>query len=236
MPKTVLTNGWINRQDHLPKNLQIKIFEHINYQDMKNQFFYLFISLVIFSGCIGSKPQAPSFYLLEYPADRTMSFGETDNPLPVIVEAEDVNISPAFASYDIVLRANSHEIRYFDMHRWATRPVQSMTSFLLTFFERNNVFENAGPRFWKVPPHYKLKTTIFQMEIFEEDKKFYARLHLELQLKKIDTEQVVLTHVADNRQALEERDLNLFADAISNMFFDELQAFSLKTLSSLPNE
>jgi ABC-type uncharacterized transport system auxiliary subunit len=203
---------------------------------MKNQFLYLIISLAIISGCIGSKPQTPSFYLLEYPTDRTMSFDDTDNPLPVIVEAEDVNISPAFASYDIVLRAKSHEINYFDMHRWATRPGQSLTRFLLTFFERNKVFENAGPRFWHVPPHYKLKTTIFQMEVFEEDKKFFARLHLELQLIKTDTEQAVLTHVADNRQALEERDLNLFADTISNMFFDELRAFSLKALNNLPNE
>lgn len=203
---------------------------------MKNQLFYLIISLAIVSGCLGSKTQVPSFYLLEYPAERTVSFGEADNPLPVIVEAEDVNVSPAFASYEIAIRANTHEIRYFAQHRWATRPVKSMTSFLLTFFERNDVFENAGPRFWKVPPHYKLRTNIHQMEIFEEDKMFYARLHLELQLIKTDTEQVILTHVADNRQALDERDMNLFADAISNMFFDELQAFSLKALNSLPKD
>lgn len=193
-------------------------------------------ALLMGNGCISRKPATPSFYLLEYPASREITSPALATPLPVIVEIADVQINPAFASYDIALRHNTREIKYFSHHRWATRPSQSLNSFLMTFFERNSVFENAGARFWRVNPHYRLRTIIHQLEVLEENREFYARLHIEIMLIKTDTEQTALLHLSNRTQVLEQRDLNLFADAISNMFFEELELFSHKALSQLKPE
>lgn len=203
---------------------------------MKKLLIWMIVALITGAGCISKKPATPSFYLLEYPANRQIATPDYDKPLPVIVEIAELEINPAFASFDIALRHNTREIKYFSNHRWAIRPSQSLNSFLMTFFERNNVFENTGARFWRVNPHYRLRTIIHQLEVLEENRAFYARLHIEITLIKTDTEQTALTHISDRTLALEQRDLNLFADAISNMFFEELELFSQKALIQLQPE
>lgn len=203
---------------------------------MKKIFLWMIVVLLAGTGCISKKPATPSFYLIDYPANRELTATAPASPLPVIVEIADVEINPAFASYDIALRHNTREIRYFANHRWATRPSQSLNSYLTTFFERNSVFENTGARFWRVNPDYRLRTIVHHMEVFEENRQFFARLHIEILLINTDTERTALMHISNRTEELEQRDLNMFAEAISNMFFDELELFSQKAISQLQPE
>jgi ABC-type uncharacterized transport system auxiliary subunit len=203
---------------------------------MKNSIVILLVSLLILSGCRGSKTPSPKFYLLEYPPGNELSITDSLRPLPVSVEIEAVHISPAYASHDIIIREDSHQIRNFSNHRWASRPDQSLLRFVLTYYDRNKVFKNAESRFWKITPDYRLKTVVHQLEIVVRGKKFIAHLHVDFQLIKTETEQVVVEHTADSYELMGSRNVNLFAEVISGLFYDELTIFTNKAFDALSND
>jgi ABC-type uncharacterized transport system auxiliary subunit len=203
---------------------------------MRNSLFFLIVSLSILGGCRASKSPNPTFYVIEYPAEKESSLADSLMVLPLIVEVETVDVNPAFSAHEIALRKKSNEIGYFSHNKWATRPDQSLTRFLLTFFKRNDVFKDIDTRFWKITPDYRLKTTVHQLEVVNSDKEFTAHLHLEFRLVNTENDQVVLEHIANKSQRLTKKDLNLFADAISSMFYDELNNFTEMARTKLPND
>ena len=52
--------------------------------------------------------------------------------------------------------------------------------------------------------------------------------HLNLEFRIIDNsdEHIILRHQADTTNALKQKDLNLFASEVSNIFYDELKEFT----------
>ena len=65
-------------------------------------FFFLLMSILLFNGCLGSKSVAPRFYLLEFPSE--VNLEDASDLETVSLEIMDVEIHPAFASYEIAVR------------------------------------------------------------------------------------------------------------------------------------
>jgi ABC-type uncharacterized transport system auxiliary subunit len=180
---------------------------------------------------MGSKPVAPRFYILEFPS--AVNLEDANNLEPVLLEIMDVEIHPAFATYEIAIRENSNELRYFAHHRWAARPEQSLFSFITNYYKRNKNFQPVEPRFINHYNYYKLGTMVHQLEVLQEGKVFYARLHIEFRLQEPITNKLIMEHLAVRSVLLDGRDLNLFSKAISELVFDELQSFSGKIMERL---
>lgn len=188
-------------------------------------FIILAAFLVLQNGCRSSKPVSPRFFLLEYPTKTEVS--DTIVTLPYSLEITNVDINPVYSSTQIAIREGEMEVHYFANNHWASRPYQSLGRFISIFYKRNPFFETAATRFWNVQPDYRLTTTIYNLEVIRERNVFHARLNVEFQIESSDGK-IIAVHTSDNRRQLERRDLNQFARAISNMFFEELHYFSKK--------
>lgn len=187
--------------------------------------FVLVVISLLLAGCRSSKPVAPRFYLLEYPADAMMA--DTLKSLPYVLEIGEVKVNAAYASSQIAIRENEQELQYFVHNQWAVRPKESLESFIEQYFFNHQVFEQTQTRFWNLQPDYKLVTHVHNLEVVRDKRDFYARLNLEFRLETSDGE-LIERHLSDNSRLLESRDLNLFAMAVNQMFFEELNYFSGK--------
>ncbi len=203
---------------------------------MKNLLIIIASATLLFGGCRGSKFPEPMFYLIEYPTNNATLTDDSTQTLPITIEIEAVNVNPAFSSYQIAIREKTHRIRYFSFYFFASRPEQSLNRFLLSFYEQNKYFQNIDNRFWKVTPDYNLTVTIHHLEVVKDAKSYIAHLVVEFLLKNTKTEEIALIYKEAKTQPLSKRDLNLFAQAISKMFFDEVRVFSEKAQQFLKTE
>ncbi len=189
-----------------------------------NRIIYLFtLSLILFSACRSNKPVAPSFFIIEYPADRLQS--DTLEPLGFTLQIQDIDVHPAYGTTQIAIREEENKINYFVNNQWASRPQQNFERFAVTYFSRNNIFQTTERRFWNNEPDYRLYISVYNLEVVRDNKDFTARLHLEFRLESISGE-IIDRHISDNFRLLEKRNLNVFATAINNMFYEELNYFA----------
>jgi ABC-type uncharacterized transport system auxiliary subunit len=193
---------------------------------MKKFYLILLALVIVLGGCRGGKPVAPRYYMIEYNPS-VMIIPDPVSSLPYNVEITDIDIHPAFATSQIAIREEDHEVGYFVNHQWATRPQQSFERFTLNYLKHNNVFKYAERKYWNTIPEYKLFISIHNLEVIRQGKDFYARLHTEFRLETAAGE-IVDIHINDNSRLLEKRNLNLFTRAINSMYFEELNFFAHK--------
>lgn len=179
--------------------------------------------LVFFSGCRSRKQEAPRFYLIEFPSE--VSRADTIVALPFVLEITDVDVHPAYSTTQMAMRENDHEVQYFVNHQWASRPHQSIQRFIMSYFNHKGTFEATEARFWNDQPDFRLRTSVYHLEVVRERRDFYARLHVRFTL--VDASgQVIDQHHFDHKRLLEKRNLNLFSRAINNILYEELHFFA----------
>jgi hypothetical protein len=108
---------------------------------------------------------------------------------------------------------------------WAVRPEQSLTNMMTEFFKNHKVFESVHLSTLNTETDFTLGATVYNLEVVQESRDYYARLNVEYQLKDHQSNQIVYDHRADKRVLLDDRNLNLFAAAISEIYVEELAKF-----------
>lgn len=182
----------------------------------------LIITLLIFTiaGCGSNKTVLKKYYLIEPSAATEITVAE--HTADVLCEVADVVVAPAFASTQIALRDESHQIQYFGQHEWAVRPQETFLHHILKHLSDRQTFKRAANRFWHTPATYTLNTQIHHLEVIQKEKAFYAHLNIEFTLIETETDRIVVKHWADKERQLQEKDLNLMAQAISELLSEEL--------------
>jgi ABC-type uncharacterized transport system auxiliary subunit len=198
---------------------------------MKNRpLLVLILSVLFIAGCNSQRKIVNKYYLLEIPEKHESPTGNNQAPLDGFCEISPVEVYPAFSSPKIAIRSNSCEIQYYSYHYWAQRPEESFTFMLEDYYSHVALFKGVSTRYWRLDPTYKLFTTIYNLEIIEQEKGATAHLELEFQLTNYSTKKILSKHRADLHQNMETKDLNLFAQAIAEMFYQELKKFSDKVI------
>ncbi len=201
--------------------------------NMTRTLILILCSAFILTGCLGRRSMPARFYILDYPPGLEVNF-EDESPVQKSLLIRTVEISPAYATTQIALRERTHEIRYFSFNQWAVRPEQSLTSLLTEFMNEHNIFRTVYTRpSLNLEPDYIMETIIHHMVLVEDGREYYARLSLEYALREFGNGETVLNHRADRKQVLEDKNLNLFAAAISEIFIDELGKFSGSILADI---
>jgi len=90
------------------------------------------------------------------------------------------------------------------------------------------MFRRVATRYWKVSAAYKIESTIYQLEVVNEDNELAAHLKLEFRLVDGDTQEVLTKHQVDQYKTMEVKKINVFASIISKMFYSSLDDFSNK--------
>jgi ABC-type uncharacterized transport system auxiliary subunit len=191
-----------------------------------NRFSLLFLMIaMIFTACRGGKQVVNRYYLLEYPMELVEAEMEGLRSVPGSLGIDVVFVNHAFASRQIALREETHEIRYFSHNEWAVRPYQSLTELVEQFFRHYHVFDRLVPPLTTEVADFSLQTAVHQLEVVKYRNRFQARISLDFRLVDNQTGNVVLSHHADASRDLQDRNLNLFAKTISELFITELQVF-----------
>ncbi len=201
---------------------------------MKKLLLLLLLPL-LFMGCRSSKSIQNRFYMLELPASVLADMPNDIAPMRGSYHVQGVEVSPAYASYQIALREESHSIRYFSFSEWAQRPGVNFTQMADGFFGTHNVFEHMLTGRITEPADFVLSIQVHRMEVDHQGAGFKASLILEFLLTDALTGQVLHHHHANRSKDLPQRNLNLFAAAISELFAEELVGFTMQILGERPD-
>ncbi|MBS3771282.1 MAG: ABC-type transport auxiliary lipoprotein family protein [Bacteroidales bacterium] len=186
----------------------------------------LITAILIMAGCSSSKQTVNRYYVIEPPDSSLISIDQKHLLAESHCEIAPVEIYPAFASKDIANRSGSHELLYYKRHHWAVGPAESLTFILKDYLNQASLFKRTSKRFRGINPDFRLETTVYQLEVVQEQESFSAHLALEFKLFSNPEERLLLSHRADRMEKLQENDLNLFAESIGLLFFEELNRFS----------
>lgn len=190
----------------------------------------LITALFILSGC-GSQKQTPNkYYVIEKNNDIEIPNFKRRPVITEYCKIEPVDIYPAYASKAIANRSNTHEIIYYKSHQWAVRPGESLTMLLEDYLTEASLFKGVSTRFWQITPAYRLATTVYQLEILQEDQNLAAHLSLKFALFDNQTNDLLTSHKTDRKETLQNKNLNFFAETIASIFYDELQRFTHKII------
>ncbi|GAO30880.1 ABC-type transport auxiliary lipoprotein family protein [Geofilum rubicundum] len=187
---------------------------------MSNKLLIMALLLLTASGCGSNKTVLKKYYLIEPTSEAGPSAATP--VIDVLCEVADVKIAPAFATTQIALRDESHQIQYFGQHEWAVRPEEALLPLILNHFSDRQTFKRVANRFWNTPPTFTLNTKLHHIEVLQKEKAFYAHLNIEFSLVETETDRVILKHKANQERRLDEKDLNLMAQTISNLLSEEL--------------
>ncbi len=203
---------------------------------MKNIFLLFFITALLVLGCKGGRSVANRYYLLEYPSDVIIHLHDTSTLLEKTCFLNPVNIYPVFSTNQIVYRENSHEIKYYSFNQWAVRPESSFTRMLMDFLEIYSVFGKVYSNSQINDSDYSIETSVQRLEVIRERKTYYANLNVRFRLADNKSGEILTEYVASRKTRMEERNLNLFAAAISEMFVMEFSVFINEILKDDKND
>lgn len=182
--------------------------------------------VVILTSCMSEKNIMRKYYTLETPAEAYAPESDTLQAIPGKCEIGRVNVNPVYEKDKIVNRNKSHEITYYMYHQWAVRPDDAIRELLLEYLQNRKLFDNISTRFAMSVPDYRLKTMVNDLEIIENGKSFSAHVNIGYILTKNTSDSVLVSHRADRIEPLKHKDMNLFAQAVSNILIEELEVFA----------
>lgn len=203
---------------------------------MKKILFLTIVTALLLSACRSSKPVHNRFFLLEFSAETIESLPQGTAPMAGKCEILPVKVAPVYATHQIALREESHSIRYFTFNEWAQRPESRFTDILVSYLETNDVFEKTAIGRLHKPADHVFETRINRMLVDHQQELFIAEFDVEFLLWDATSGQRLFHHNASRTRELPGKNLNDFAVAISEMFAEELQAFSFLVLGLKIND
>lgn len=195
---------------------------------MKNRLIIAAVMLLVFTGCGGGKAVVSRYYLLEYPRLTTLELlaGDSLVNLGGSCFIAPVEVHPAYATHQIVIREESNQINYFSFNEWAVRPNQSLTVFITDFFTDAGIFTSINAGRVAHGNDFLLETYVSKLEVMRGKPQLLAHVELTFTLSDMYTNKVVARHHANEVKILEDKDLNQFAAAVSQIFVEQLHVFA----------
>ena len=195
---------------------------------MKNRLIISALLLLIISGCGGGKAVVSRYYLLEYPRLTTLGLLAEDS-LSVLGGScfiAPVEVHPAFATHQIVVRESTNQINYCSFHEWAVRPSQSLTVFITDFFTDTGMFSSINSGRVALGNDFLLETYVSKLEVMRSKQQLLAHVELTFTLRYMRNNTVIARHHASEIKMLEEKNLNQFAAAVSRIVVEQLRIFA----------
>lgn len=194
--------------------------------------FLLIISFILIVPGCSRKAVVSKYYLLETSeigTDVTRSQPLVD----AVCEIMPMKIHPAFAGTRIAVRMDSHELLYYTRHQWAVNPDESLLQLTERGLQNRNLFSRLSTRVVQQIPEYRIQIEIHRLEAIQDEEELSAHLVATFSLIENPNNRTLVSHICDKSIPLEQSSLNLFAAAISDQYYTELQRFADKIESYL---
>ena len=190
---------------------------------------FLLIFFIIISCIPRKKVVYTKYYLIESPPI-DLNLENTKAQTTYKLEIGPVDVSPAYSSTRIVNRTRKNEIYYYSFHEWAILPKISVQEIAKQYFRSTNFYAEVSERLFESRPDYKLAIDMPKLEMSDLSGKPIA--HLVIQFSYIDVEsgQVVVRHSIDANKSLIEKDLNMLAEAVSDLVWSSMESMNKKII------
>jgi ABC-type uncharacterized transport system auxiliary subunit len=192
---------------------------------MKYIFLLILATGLLLPGCRGGRALTTRYYLLEYPEDVSVNSPESSATIGRSCFVNIVEVYPPFATNQIAHRENTHELSYYAFNQWAVRPEASLTRILLDFLDKYRIFEQLYTTHPSPETDYTIDTAVQRMEIVSENNDYHASIAVRFRLIDNISGEIAAEHTTRSMKEMKQRDINLFAGAISSMFVEELGTF-----------
>ena len=168
---------------------------------------------VVFSACIGGGSQEPSRYY-------TLAVENTDmpkgSPSEKRILVRKFTIDQAYQRNNIVYRESAYDFSFYDFDLWASRPEQMIMQISAEYLSKSGIFssvetKNAGK------PDFELSGNITAIEEVDENDSQYARLAMEISLRKVDSDSAIFNKRFDEKMPIEKREARHVAESISKL-------------------
>jgi len=194
----------------------------------------LLIALVVGGQSCGERTLIRHYYILEAQEDSLQVFQDSSNS-GGICEILRVRVPPAYDQQRIAVRRRSHEISYYQYHYWAMNPADNLTGLLEKEIRRSQIFTFASSGNLNMVPDYQISSQVYKLEVEDINDQFQVSLEMRMEFIEYSSGNSVLMHRFERKKALEDRDLNLFASELSQIFQEETSQFILKITSYFEN-
>jgi len=196
----------------------------------------ILLLIIVFAGSqsCGERTLIRHYYILEATED-SLAFLQDSVHSKGICEILRVHIPPAYDQQRIAVRRRSHEISYYQYHYWAMNPADNLTTLLEKQVRGSQIFTFASSGNMNMVPDYQISSNVYKLEVEDINDQFQVSLEMRMEFIAYASGNTVLTHRVERKKALEERDLNLFASELSQIFQEETSQFISK-ISSYLNE
>ena len=198
---------------------------------MKKILISLLFAAFFFQYC-GTKTITRKYYMLDFPpvADSVLTSAPlTDGSC----EIKPANIPPAFSQYRIAVRERSHEISYYTSHQWAMEPSELITDLVRSKVKSSNLFKYISESSWRELPKFQVVTQINELEAIKVGDDLAAHISGRMELVSTEDKSTVVYHDFNHREILEQKDINLLADQLSIILFQEINIFLIQVKNYL---
>jgi len=202
----------------------------------KTPIYSVAIMLIALSlGCCSKKSISRRYYTINI-SNRLDSVVRPSNYLiNARCDVARVDIEEAYSSHKIANRTQSNEITYYVYNEWAHEPSEVISRILKQFVECQGIFNQVSSRFTTQQPDYRIETNIEHLEAIESKDQLEAYLEIEFRLINLADGNILVIHRAVEKKPLIDKDLNLYAAAISDILYEEIQNFSMKIKEAYRN-
>jgi ABC-type uncharacterized transport system auxiliary subunit len=192
---------------------------------MKARLYFIILFILVLTGCMSEKTIVMRYYVMALPAGQPSGNLDSNGPINVICKIDETETNPVLETNQIINRSNTHEISYYKYHQWAIRPSIAVKEMVHNRLTSSGLFQKVYTRQSRSIPDYRFVATLKQLEVIENSDSFSAHVNLAFAIIRNTDDQVILNHQADRTNALNTKDLNLFAKEVSHMIYEELNLF-----------
>ena len=168
------------------------------------------------------------YYVLETTSSKDRRIPHFVRTLPFRVEVRDFRVDRAFDQNRIAVRSASHELDYYFYHYWAVRPPVAVADLVYLVLDRTQLFQRLT-RVYSITSDYILSGQILNIERVDEENQTSAHVAGTFELIDAKSDITVLRYEFDQSMPMtKDRSMNRFAALISELIYQESEAFSRK--------
>ncbi len=160
------------------------------------------LALILLSGCAGVR--YPKSYLLNFPP--TLPDATPSEALGAVAVRE-FRCPEYLCQGRIVFRPSPEEVGFYEYHRWAVNPRQSITQFMEDSLRTQSLFKHVEAQERGIETAYVLTGRIERLDEFDRGRDVLAECAISAELVEVHTGSILWSDRASETLPLESRDM-----------------------------
>ena len=159
----------------------------------------LLIALMALGGC--AKVRYPDYYVLNLP--NPVSASRDSGPIPASVAVREFRAPQYLRQGSIVYRPESEQVAFYDYHRWAEDPRQSVTTAIVR--ELKQVFESAELYDGRTGAEFMLTGSLDRLEEVDSERSVAIEVGISAKLQNVKTGNVIWSDSSSKTSEINQR-------------------------------